>query len=52
MVTSGDLVFENGGRVTEDETAGLAFKNPDGDKIAVLDWNGNFHIKGKIMQDL
>ena len=51
-VESGDLAFENSYRVTEDETDGLAFKNPEGDKIAVLDRQGNFHIKGKVMEDL
>lgn len=51
-VTPGDLVFENGYRVTEDEKAGLAFKNDAGEKIAALDRQGNLHIKGKIIQDL
>jgi len=50
-VTPGDLVFENGVRATE-EGEGLAFVNPRGKKIAVLDDEGNFHIKGKIIQDL
>lgn len=51
-VKQGDLVFENGYCVSEDEKAGLAFKNDAGTKIAVLDRQGNLHIKGKIIQDL
>jgi hypothetical protein len=51
-ITPGDLVFENSYRVTEDETDGLAFKNDAGEKIAVLDREGNFHIKGKFISDL
>jgi hypothetical protein len=46
-----DLIFENGARVTEQDD-GFAFVNPQGTKIAVLDRQGNFHIKGKIMEDL
>jgi hypothetical protein len=51
-VTSGDLVFENGYKVTEDESDGLTFLNSKGTKIASLDSKGNFHIRGKIIQDL
>ncbi len=50
-VTPGDLVFENGVRATE-EADGLAFVNPNGVKIAVLDAEGNLHIKGNIVHDL
>jgi hypothetical protein len=46
-ITSGDLVFENGMRATEDG-AGLAFKNDAGEKIAVLDREGNFYVKGEV----
>jgi len=50
-ITPGDLIFENGVKATE-EGDGLAFVNPKGKKVAVLDSEGNFHIKGKIIQDL
>ncbi|MGA3405372.1 MAG: hypothetical protein ABSD49_06565 [Candidatus Bathyarchaeia archaeon] len=50
-ITPGDLVFENGVKTSE-ENDGLAFFNPKGTKIALLDSQGNFHIKGKIIQDL
>jgi len=50
-ITPGDLVFENGVRTSE-ENDGLAFFNPTGTKIAILDSQGNFHIKGKIITDL
>ena len=46
-----DLVFANGIRATEDGS-GLAFKNKSGTKIAVLDDEGNWHIKGKVVSDL
>lgn len=48
IVKSGDLAFENNFRVTEDEKAGLAFLNPKGEKIAVLDAEGNLHVGGNI----
>lgn len=50
-ITPGDLVFENGVKTSE-ENDGLAFFNPNGTKIALLDSQGNFHIKGKIIKDL
>jgi len=50
-ITPGDLVFENGVKATE-EGDGLAFINPKGSKIAVLDREGNLHIKGQVIQDL
>jgi hypothetical protein len=46
-VQSGGLTFENNGRVTEDETDGSAFKNPEGERIAVLDRKGDWNIKGR-----
>jgi len=46
-VTSGDLVFENGIRASEDGS-GLAFKNDAGEKIALLDREGNFYVKGEV----
>ena len=50
-ITPGDLVFENGVKTSE-ENDGLAFFNPNGTKIALLDAKGNFHIKGRIITDL
>jgi len=47
----GDILFENGIRATE-EGEGLAFVNKRGTKIAILDDEGNLHIKGEIMKDL
>jgi hypothetical protein len=49
---TGDIKLANDFIVTEDEKAGIAFKNPKGEKIAMLDEEGNFHIKGKVMEDL
>ena len=49
---TGDMKFANNYIVTEDEREGLAFKNDAGEKIAVLDKDGNFHIKGKVLEDL
>ncbi len=48
IVTMGDLVFENGYRMTEHDGDGLAFLNPLGDRLAVLDGQGNFYVKGEI----
>jgi len=50
-ITPGDLRFENNFTITEDQI-GLAFKNDAGEKIAVLDREGNLHIKGQVIQDL
>ena len=47
----GDMIFENSYRVTEDERDGLAFKNPEGERIAVLDRKGNLQVKGKITEN-
>jgi len=49
---TGDITFANSFKVTENDEAGLAFLNDGGEKIAVLDRQGNIHIKGKIIQDL
>jgi hypothetical protein len=46
-----DLIFANGVRATEDGS-GLAFKNKAGNKIAVIDAEGNLHIKGNVIKDL
>ena len=51
-VTSGDLVFENGYRFTEDKHSGILLFNKKGERIARFDSKGNLHIKGKIIQDL
>jgi len=51
-VTSGDLVFENGYRFTEDKHSGILLFNQKGERIARFDDQGNLHIKGKIIQDL
>ena len=48
---TGDIEFANGVRATE-EGKGLAFLNDAGEKIAVLDREGNFHIRGKVLEDL
>jgi len=48
---TGDITFANGVRATE-EGKGLAFLNDAGEKIAVLDRDGNWHIKGDIIKDL
>jgi hypothetical protein len=31
---------------------GFAFKNPAGEKIALLDSQGNFYVKGKVIEGL
>jgi len=49
---TGDIRFANSFTVTEDEKTGLAFKNDTGEKVAVLDREGNLHIKGRIIQDI
>jgi len=46
-----DIAFANGIRATEDGT-GLAFKSPDGTKLASIDIQGNLHIKGDVIKDL
>jgi hypothetical protein len=47
----GDLMYENGVRTTEDGD-GIAFYNPQGEKIAVLDREGNFYVKGRVVEGL
>jgi len=49
---TGDIALANDFIVTEDEKHGIAFKNDAGEKIAVLDRQGNFHIKGRFISDL
>jgi len=48
---TGDITYANGMK-TKEEGDGLAFLNAKGNKIAVLDADGNLHLKGKIIQDL
>jgi len=50
-ITPGDLVFENGVKASEDKD-GIAFFNPNGTKIALLDSQGNLRIKGKLIEGL
>jgi len=47
---TGDIEFANGVKATE-EGKGLAFLNDAGEKIAILDRNGNFRVKGRITED-
>ena len=49
---TGDITLANDFTVTEDEKAGVAFKNDAGERIAALDREGNFHIKGDLIKDL
>jgi len=49
---TGDMKFANNYIVTEDEREGLAFKNDAGEKIAILDREGNLRIKGKVIEGL
>jgi hypothetical protein len=51
-ITSGDLVFENGYRFTEDTGSGMRLTNENGTTIAKFDHEGNLHIKGKVLEDL
>ena len=48
---TGDIVMSNSARITE-ESDGFAFVNKRGTKIAVLDEEGNLHIKGEVIKDL
>lgn len=48
---TGDITYANGMKTTE-EGDGLAFLNAKGNKIAVLDADGNLHIKGRLLEDL
>jgi hypothetical protein len=48
---TGDITFANGIRATE-EGKGLAFMNDGGEKIAVLDRQGNFYVKGRVIEGL
>jgi len=47
---TGDITFANGLKATE-EGRGLAFLNDEGEKIAVLDYQGNLRIKGDVIKD-
>jgi hypothetical protein len=51
-----DLVFENGFRITEAEKlglgSGLAFLNPKGKVLMLLDGEGNIHVAGKLKENL
>ncbi len=51
-ITPGDLVFENGYRLTEDAHSGMLLVNDEGTTIAKFDRDGNLHIKGKLISDL
>jgi len=51
-ITQGDLIFENGYRVTEDKGSGLVFLNDEGERIAKPDRKGKLHIRGDIIKDL
>ena len=46
-----DIVLKNGLTFTEDG-GGIALKNDAGEKIAVLDHDGNFHIRDRVISDL
>ena len=48
---TGDVVFANGYRLTEDEQSGLLFLNQKGERIARLDEQGNLRIKGKVLEE-
>jgi len=48
---TGDIALANDFRVTEDQKHGIAFKNDAGEKIAVLDRQGNLRIKGDVIKD-
>ncbi len=47
---TGDITYANGIKTTE-EGDGIAFLNQQGRKIAVLDCEGNFRVKGRITED-
>ena len=51
VLETGDIKLANDFIVTEDENAGVAFKNDAGEKIAVLDREGNLQVKGKITEN-
>jgi len=52
----GDIVFVNKFRITESEklgfNKGLAFLNPKGKVLLVLDGKGNLHVAGKVKEGL
>jgi len=49
---TGDIKFTNDFTVTENEKNGLAVVNDAGEKIAVLDREGNLRIKGKVIEGI
>jgi len=51
-ITPGDLIFENGYRLTEDKHSGISLLNQKGERIARFDEQGNIHIKGDLIKDL
>jgi hypothetical protein len=51
IMPPGDLVFENGYRVTEDRKSGLLFLNQRSEQIGKLDEEANFRIKGKFIEE-
>ncbi len=48
---TGDIVMANNARVTEQDS-GFAFLNHKGEKIAILDAEGNLRVKGKVTEGL
>ena len=49
-ITSGDLVFENNFRFTEEGKTGISLYSPKNEKIAVFSQNGDIYVKGKIIE--
>ena len=49
---TGEVVFANGYRFSEDKRSGILLKNEDGAPIARFDHEGNLHIKGEVIKDL
>jgi hypothetical protein len=53
---SGDVLFQNNFRITESEKLGfkkgLAFLNPKGKVLMMLDGEGNLHVAGKVKEGL
>jgi hypothetical protein len=53
---SGDIRFQNDFRITEAEKLGfkkgLAFLNPKGKVLMMLDGKGNLHVAGKVKEGL
>lgn len=51
-LSNGDMMLANDFTVTEDVKDGVAFLNPDGQKIAMLVRQRDWHIKGKAIEGL